>query len=59
MEELFRFYPERGLYQPIVQWGLFVFGIACIIFSTVITFSKRARNAYIKFVSRVIFKDPQ
>ena len=55
MEELFKFYPERGLYQPIVVWGLFIFTIAWIIFSTAITFSKRLRD----LIGRVIFGDSQ
>ena len=52
MEELFRFYPERGLYQPIVQWGLFVVAIASIILSIAMMFSKRLRD----YIGRVIFR---
>lgn len=54
--ELFQFYPEMGVFQPIVIKFLLVLGFASFVWSVAITFSSKCRRMWKDVLKKYIFR---
>ena len=54
--ELFQFYPEMGLFQPIVIDLMIIIGITSFVFAAAITFSKRCKKMWIGVLKKIFYK---